>query len=86
MPPQLGMDRCGATLEESGVPVDKGCGWEEIMIACQAFKWHSSLFPGKVLSNLKSVTYSMAAINYLKPTATLMRRESFRLPGRNVQR
>lgn len=27
-------------------------------------------FPGKVLSNLKCVTYSMSAINYLKPTIT----------------
>lgn len=41
-------------------------------------------FPGKVLSNLKCVTYSTSAINYLKPTITLMRCESFMLSGRNI--
>lgn len=47
VPSQLGMDRCGATLDKSGVPVDKGCSSEGIMIGCQVLKWHSSVFPVK---------------------------------------
>lgn len=81
VPCQLGMDRCGTTLEKSGVPVDKRLqlgGHNDRMSGLQM-----ALFsvPAKVLSNLKSVTYIMSAITYPKPTITLMRRQSFMLPA-----
>lgn len=71
---ETSLDACGQRLQLGGNN-DRMSGLQMALFS----------FPGKVLSNLKCVTYSMSAINYLKPTLTLMRCESFMLYGRNVQ-